>query len=64
MVARLKWIVFSSSRLGWKDEALVGYNGPQPYGELFAMHADGSGVRQLTDNQWEDALPSFQPRLK
>jgi TolB protein len=59
-----EWIVFSSSRPGWKDEALASYNGPQPYGELFAMHADGSGVRQLTDNQWEDALPSFQPRPK
>ncbi|MDR3698580.1 MAG: hypothetical protein P4L56_03030 [Candidatus Sulfopaludibacter sp.] len=59
-----EWIVFSSSRLGWKDEALVGYSGPQPYGELFAMHGDGSGVRQLTDNQWEDALPSFQPKSK
>jgi Tol biopolymer transport system component len=59
-----EWIVYSSSRLGWRDEAMVGYYGPQPYGELFAMHADGSGVRQLTDNQWEDALPSFQPRPK
>lgn len=56
-----QWIVFSSSRRGWKDEALLGYSGPQPYGELFAMHPDGSGVRQLTDNQWEDALPAFQP---
>ena len=59
-----QWIVFSSSRLGWKDEALVSYSGPQPYGELFAMRADGSGVRQLTDNQWEDALPAFQPKSK
>jgi len=59
-----QWIVFSSSRLGWKDEALVSYSGPQPYGELFAMRADGSGVRQLTDNQWEDALPAFQPNSK
>jgi Tol biopolymer transport system component len=59
-----EWIVFSSSRMGWKDEALLSDNGPQPYGELFAMHADGSGVRQLTDNQWEDALPAFQPRSK
>jgi TolB protein len=59
-----EWIVFSSSRMGWKDEALVSYNGPQPYGELFAMHSDGSGVRQLTDNQWEDALPSFRPKSK
>jgi Tol biopolymer transport system component len=59
-----EWIVFSSSRLGWKDEALVSDYSPQPYGELFAMRADGSGVRQLTDNQWEDALPAFQPKSK
>ena len=59
-----EWIIFSSSRLGWKDEALASDYGPQPYGELFAMHADGSGVRQLTDNQWEDALPAFQPKSK
>jgi TolB protein len=58
-----QWIVFSSSRLGWKDEAFVLDSGPQPYGELFAMHPDGSGLRQLTDNQWEDALPAFQPRM-
>lgn len=32
------------------------YDGvPQPYGEIFAMRADGSDVRQLTDNKWEDA---------
>jgi hypothetical protein len=37
-------------------------NGPQPYGELFVMHPDGSGVRQLTDNQWEDATPAWVPR--
>jgi TolB protein len=59
-----EWIIFTSSRLGWKDEAFVNDSGPQPYGELFAMHADGSGVRQLTDNQWEDALPAFQPIAK
>ena len=59
-----EWIVFSSSRVGWKDEALASDYGPQPYGELFAMRADGSGVRQLTDNQWEDALPAFQPKSK
>jgi Tol biopolymer transport system component len=59
-----EWIIFSSSRQGWKDEAFVNDSGPQPYGELFAMRADGSGVRQLTDNQWEDALPAFQPKSK
>ena len=49
------WVVFSSARHGYKDEMAL-YDGvPQPYGEIFAMRADGSDVRQLTDNKWEDA---------
>jgi TolB protein len=60
------WIVFSSSRKGFKDEAMLDEWGPQPYGDLFMMHADGSGVRQLTDNQWEDATPAWRsgPRTR
>ncbi len=58
-----EWIVFSSSRMGFKDEMAL-YDGvPQPYGELFAMRADGSDVRQLTDNKWEDASPGWMPEL-
>jgi len=50
-----EWIVFSSGRMGFKDEMAL-YDGvPQPYGEIFAMRADGSDVRQLTDNKWEDS---------
>jgi Tol biopolymer transport system component len=57
-----KWIVFSSGRFGFKDEGLLTpRGGPQPNGELFAIRADGSEVTQLTDNQWEDACPSWQP---
>ena len=38
------------------------YDGvPQPYGEIFAMRADGSDVRQLTDNKWEDASAGWMP---
>jgi len=59
-----EWYIFSSSRKGWKDEAMVSGGGDQPYAELFAMHADGSGVRQLTDNQWEDGLPAVRPKSK
>jgi Tol biopolymer transport system component len=56
-----KHILFSSSRLGFKDEAPL-YDGvPQPYGELFVMDADGSNQRPLTDNQWEDATPAWAP---
>jgi Tol biopolymer transport system component len=50
-----EWIVLSSARMGFKDEMAL-YDGvPQPYGEIFAMRADGSEARQLTDNKWEDA---------
>ena len=53
-------IVFTSSRKGFKDEAL--YTGTaQPYGEVFVMKYDGTEVEQLTDNQWEDGGPAWQP---
>jgi TolB protein len=53
-----QWIVFSSARMGFKDE-MARYDAvPQPYGEIFAIRADGSDARQLTDNKWEDASPA------
>jgi Tol biopolymer transport system component len=55
------WIVFSSARKGFKDEGMLNPGGPQPNGELFVMRADGSEVSQLTDNQWEDATPTWWP---
>jgi TolB protein len=54
-------IVFTSSRMGFKDEALNTDAGAQPYGEIFVMRYDGTQVEQLTDNQWEDGGPSWQP---
>jgi Tol biopolymer transport system component len=56
-----KHILFSSARLGFKDEAPLYDSVPQPYGELFVMDADGSNQRPLTDNQWEDATPAWAP---
>ena len=56
-----EWIVFSSGRKGFKDEMALYDGTPQPYGEIFAMRADGSGVRQLTDNKWEDSSPGWAP---
>ena len=54
-------IVFASARLGFKDEAIY-TNSPQPYGEIFVMRYDGSDLQQLTDNQWEEGAPAWQPR--
>ena len=53
-------IVFASTRMGFKDEGTY-TDAPQPYGELFVMRYDGSGLEQLTDNQWEDGTPAWQP---
>jgi TolB protein len=55
-----EWIAFTSARMGFKDEAVYS-DAPQPYGEIFVMRYDGSQVRQLTDNQWEDGTPAWQP---
>jgi Tol biopolymer transport system component len=56
-----RWIAFASSRKGWKDEALLPWHGPQNYGEIFVMRADGSDVRQLTDDQFEQAALGWAP---
>ena len=65
--AHLAWspdgerILFSSSRMGFKDEALL-IGEPQPYGEIFVMRKDGTEVEQLTDDQWEEGGPAWQPQ--
>jgi Tol biopolymer transport system component len=56
-------IVFASTRMGFKDEAVY-TDAPQPYGELFVMKYDGSHVEQVTDNQWEDGTPAWVPQQK
>jgi len=33
----------------------------QPYGDLYVMRADGSDVRMLTDDQFEDGTPGWIP---
>ncbi len=57
-----QYVMWSSSRYGFKDEAASYDNCPQPYAAIFIMKADGTGLRQLTDSRWEDAMPRFVPR--
>ena len=54
-----EWLAFVSSRRGWKDEIML--RGPQTYGEIFVMRADGSEQIQLTDNQWEELTIAWMP---
>ena len=58
-----EYIVFTSSRKGFKDEVIY-TDAPQPYGEIFVMRFDGTDVRQLTDNQWEEGTPAWRPSGK
>jgi TolB protein len=56
-----QYLMFASSRYGFKDEAPLFDDQPQPYGELFMMRADGTEQRPLTDNQWEDGPGTWRP---
>lgn len=56
-----EWITFASARGGFKDEMPVGEGGGQGAGDIFVMRADGSDVRRLTDDAFEEATPAFAP---
>jgi len=58
------WIAFSSGRIGFKDESALHPYNPQPYGEICVMHPDGSDLRVLTDNQYEEATLAWMPLKK
>jgi Tol biopolymer transport system component len=57
-----EWIAFASARGGFKDELPVGEGGGQGAGDIFVMRWDGSDVRRLTDDAFEEATPAFAPR--
>lgn len=50
-----------SPRGGFKDEAPLHPFNPQPYGEIYVMRADGSELRVLTDDQFEQGTPTWNP---
>ncbi len=56
-----KQIFVASARTGFKDEAALYDNSPQPYAQIFLMDPDGSHARQLTDSRWEDSMPVYMP---
>ena len=53
--------MFTSVRGGFKDESVLHPFNPQPNGDLYVMRSDGSDVRMLTDDQFEDGTPSWLP---
>lgn len=56
-----KQIVFTSSRFGFRDEAPLYDDSPQPYLELFIMRDDGKDPQPLSNDKWEDNTPAWVP---
>ena len=59
-----QWIAFASGRSGFRDEMPLHAVNPRSYGEICVMRRDGSDMRCLTDNPFEDATPSWLPSLE
>jgi Tol biopolymer transport system component len=54
-------IVFTSRRAGHSAEEISLPEQPQPYGELFVVRLDGTGLLRLTHNGFEEGTPAWGP---
>ena len=54
-----KWIVFTSQRAGYSAEEVSLPSQPQPYGDLFVVRTDGTGLLRLTHNGSEEGTPAW-----
>jgi Tol biopolymer transport system component len=58
-----RWIVLTSRRAGLSAEAISLPHQPQPYGDLFAVRLDSTGLLRLTHNGFEEGTLAWGPRL-
>ncbi|KAF8757463.1 hypothetical protein HU200_010985 [Digitaria exilis] len=56
-----KSLVFTSDYAAVSAEPISNPHHYQPYGEIFTVNIDGSGIRRLTHNSFEDGTPSWTP---
>ena len=56
-----QWIVFTTQRAGLSAETVSLPRQPQPYGDLFAIRLDGTGLVRLTHNAFEEGTPEWSP---
>ncbi|XP_004502520.1 uncharacterized protein [Cicer arietinum] len=57
-----KSIVFTSDYSGISAEPISNPHAYQPYGEIFTVRLDGSGLTRLTHNSYEDGTPAWSPK--
>jgi Tol biopolymer transport system component len=58
-----KSLVFTSDYAGISAEPISNPHHYQPYGDIFTVKLDGSNVRRLTHNSYEDGTPAWAPRF-
>ncbi|XP_047090668.1 tol-Pal system protein TolB [Lolium rigidum] len=56
-----KSLVFTSDLAAVSAEPISNPHHYQPYGEIFSINIDGSGLRRLTHNSFEDGTPAWTP---
>lgn len=56
-----KRIVFTSDYAGVSAEPIANPHHYQPYGDIFVANVDGSGIKRLTHNSYEDGTPTWGP---
>ncbi|XP_014502051.1 uncharacterized protein LOC106762577 [Vigna radiata var. radiata] len=57
-----KSITFTSDYAGISAEPISNPHHYQPYGEIFRVRLDGSGIERLTHNSYEDGTPAWSPK--
>ncbi|GFP89840.1 protein tolb [Phtheirospermum japonicum] len=58
-----KHIVLTSDYAGVSAEPISNPHHYQPYGDIFVIKADGSGIHRLTHNSYEDGTPAWSPKF-
>lgn len=53
------WLVFTANLCGITAEPVAMPNQFQPYGDLYVVKLDGTGLRRLTWNGYEDGTPTW-----
>ncbi|KAI4389756.1 hypothetical protein MLD38_001948 [Melastoma candidum] len=59
-----KSIVFTSDYAGISAEPISNSHHYQPYGEIFTIKLDGSDLKRLTHNSFEDGTPAWGPAFR
>ncbi|KAK7410618.1 hypothetical protein VNO78_01554 [Psophocarpus tetragonolobus] len=56
-----KSVAFATDYAGVSAEPISNPDNPLPYGEIFTVRLDGSGIKRITHNSHEDGTPAWSP---